>query len=153
MRNKKRILALLLAGVLAFGGLPITASAANNVRDGARPANGTTVSQPFPEKLFLGEHNSTNGYTRFRIPALTTAADGTLVAATDIRWDKCGDGGGIDTVVSRSTDDGENWSYTVANYLGDNGNIGVARRSICHIRAGHILREVSAMCVRVLLQL
>lgn len=119
MRNKKRILALLLAGVLAFGGLPITASAANNVRDGARPANGTTVSQPFPEKLFLGEHNSTNGYTRFRIPALTTAADGTLVAATDIRWDKCGDGGGIDTVVSRSTDDGENWSYTVANYLGD----------------------------------
>ena len=80
MRNKKRILALLLAGVLAFGGLPITASAANNVRDGARPANGTTVSQPFPEKLFLGEHNSTNGYTRFRIPALTTAADGTLVA-------------------------------------------------------------------------
>ena len=74
MRNKKRILALLLAGVLAFGGLPITASAANNVRDGARPANGTTVSQPFPEKLFLGEHNSTNGYTRFRIPALTTAA-------------------------------------------------------------------------------
>ena len=122
MRNKKRILALLLAGVLAFGGLPITASAANNVRDGARPANGTTVSQPFPEKLFLGEHNSTNGYTRFRIPALTTAADGTLVAATDIRWDKCGDGGGIDTVVSRSTDDGENWSYTVANYLGDNGN-------------------------------
>lgn len=37
-------------------------------------------------------------------------------------WDKCGDGGGIDTVVSKSTDDGENWSYTVANYLGDNGN-------------------------------
>ena len=60
----------------------------------------------------------------YQIPysALTTAADGTLVAATDIRWDKCGDGGGIDTVVSRSTDDGENWSYTVANYLGDNGN-------------------------------
>lgn len=52
MRNKKRILALLLAGVLAFGGLPITASAANNVRDGARPANGTTVSQPFPENYF-----------------------------------------------------------------------------------------------------
>ena len=104
-----------------IGGLPITASAANNVRDGARPANGTTVSQPF-RKIILGEHNSTNGYTRFRIPALTTAADGTLVAATDIRWDKCGDGGGIDTVVSRSTDDGENWSYTVANYLGDNGN-------------------------------
>ncbi|MCI6536166.1 MAG: glycoside hydrolase [Lachnospiraceae bacterium] len=122
MRNKKRVLALLLAGVLAFGGLPITASAANNVKDGVRPANGTTVSQPFPEKLFLGEHNSTNGYTRFRIPALTTAADGTLVAATDIRWDKCGDGGGIDTVVSRSGDGGENWSYTVANYLGDNGN-------------------------------
>lgn len=123
MRNKKRILALLLAGVLAFGGLPITASAANNVRDGARPANGTTVSQPFPEKLFLGEHNSTNGYTRFRIPALTTAADGTLVAATDIRWDKCGDGGGIDTVVSKSTDDGENWFLLRGKLSGkNNGN-------------------------------
>ena len=122
MRNRKRILALLLAGVLAFGGLPITASAANNVRDGARPGNGVTISQPFPQNLFLEEHNSAYGYTRFRIPALTTAADGTLVAATDIRWDTCNDGGGIDTVVSRSDDEGKNWSYTVANYLGDNGN-------------------------------
>ena len=28
----------------------------------------------------------------------------------------------MDTAVSRSTDNGATWSYTVANYLGDNGN-------------------------------
>lgn len=31
--------------------------------------------------------------------------------------------------------------------------VGIARRSTCHMRVVHILREVSAMCVCVLLQL
>ena len=30
---------------------------------------------------------------------------------------------GMDTIVSRSTDNGKTWSYTFANYLGDNGNV------------------------------
>ena len=123
MKNKKRVLALLMAGVLTFGCFPVTAGAVNNAKDGTKPANGTTTEQPFPKTLLLSEHNASTGFTRFRIPALTTASDGTLIAATDLRWDNCGDGGGIDTLVSKSTDNGANWSYTVANYLGDNGNM------------------------------
>lgn len=96
--------------------------ATNNSKDGTKPADGTTVEQPFPKTLFLEEHNSSKGFTRFRIPALVTAGNGALIAATDIRWDICGDGAGLDTAVSRSTDNGATWSYTVANYLGDNGN-------------------------------
>lgn len=122
MKNRKRLLSLLMAGVLTFGCFPVTAGAANNSKDGAKPADGTTAEQPFPKTLFLEEHNSSSGFTRFRIPALTTAFDGTLIAATDIRWDICGDGGGLDTLVSRSSDNGATWNYTVANYLGDNGN-------------------------------
>ena len=49
--------------------------------------------------------------------------DGTLVASSDARWNGGGDGGGLDTIVSRSTDNGKTWSYTFANYLGDNGNV------------------------------
>lgn len=30
---------------------------------------------------------------------------------------------GLDTIVSYSKDKGDNWNYTFANYLGDNGNV------------------------------
>ena len=43
------------------------------------------------------------------------------MAAADARWDTTGDGGGLDTIVSRSSN-GTEWYYTFANYLGDNGN-------------------------------
>ena len=122
MKNRKKVLSFLLAGVLTLGCFPVTAGATNNSKDGTKPADGTTVEQPFPKTLFLEEHNSSKGFTRFRIPALVTAGNGALIAATDIRWDICGDGAGLDTAVSRSTDNGATWSYTVANYLGDNGN-------------------------------
>lgn len=59
----------------------------------------------------------------FRIPAMVTLQDGTLLAAADIRWDTTYDGGGLDTLVARSTDGGVSWEYTLANYLGDNGNV------------------------------
>lgn len=81
---------------------------------GARPADGTTEGNPF--------RKGTGGSASFRIPALVTLEDGTLVAAADARWNTTYDGGGLDTIVSRSTDYGANWSYTFANYLGDNGN-------------------------------
>lgn len=79
-----------------------------------KPADGTTVGQPFAA--------GTGGSANFRIPALVTLSDGTLVAAADARWNDTSDGWGLDTIVSRSADGGENWSYTFANYLGDNGN-------------------------------
>ena len=81
---------------------------------GKKPANGTTQNQPFAR--------GTAGSDKFRIPALITTKDGTLVAAIDARWNTYRDARGIDTIVSTSTDDGANWNYTFANYLGDYGN-------------------------------
>lgn len=81
---------------------------------GIKPADGTTKKQPFAA--------GTAGSRYFRIPAMITLGDGTLLAAADARWDHTGDACGLDTIVSKSTDKGENWSYTFANYLGDYGN-------------------------------
>lgn len=91
------------------------ATAAAALIMGTKPTNGTTTSQPFKA--------GTGGSSNFRIPALVTLSDGTLVAAADARWNTTGDGGGLDTIVSHSSDGGQNWSYTFANYLGDNGNV------------------------------
>lgn len=79
-----------------------------------RPGSGETHSQPFA--------SGTGGSENFRIPALVTLADDTLVAACDARWDHTGDGGGLDTIVSRSSDGGETWKFSFTNYLGDNGD-------------------------------
>lgn len=82
---------------------------------GNKPADGTTDGQPFAA--------GTGGSQNFRIPAMVTLSNGTIVAATDARWDTTSDGYGLDTIVSRSTDGGATWNYTFANYLGDNGNV------------------------------
>ncbi len=84
----------------------------SNVSD--KPADGQTSGQPFA--------SGTGGSQNFRIPAMVTLADGTIVAAADARWDTTVDAGGLDTIVSRSSDNGATWNYTFANYLGDNGN-------------------------------
>lgn len=82
---------------------------------GTKPADGTTTGNPFVK--------GTAGSNSFRIPAMVTLNDGTIVAAADARWNTTYDGGGLDTIVSYSTDNGGNWNYTFANYLGDNGNV------------------------------
>lgn len=61
------------------------------------------------------------GVACYRIPALATAADGTLLAAIDERRASCEDLGkneDIDIVLRRSTDNGVTWSpiETVADY-------------------------------------
>ena len=104
MKKRGRALALLLAAVLTVSSVPGTVMA----------ADGTTKEQPF--------WSGTGGSTRFRIPCLVSLDDGTLVAGCDARWNTSLDGGGLDTIVSRSTDKGKTWHYTFANYLGDNGN-------------------------------
>lgn len=63
------------------------------------------------------------GSKNFRIPCIVTLNDGTVVAAADVRWDSEADGGGLDIIVSQSKDMGKTWSYTFADYLGDNGNV------------------------------
>lgn len=84
----------------------------SNVSD--KPSDGTTSGQPFAA--------GTGGSQNFRIPAIVTLDDGTIVAAADARWNTSADAGGLDTIVARSSDNGANWNYTFANYLGDNGN-------------------------------
>jgi len=54
----------------------------------------------------------TDGYHTYRIPAIVTAADGSLIAFAEARKDNRSDpgGGDIDLVAKRSTDQGVTWS-------------------------------------------
>ena len=64
------------------------------------------------------------GSLNYRIPAIITAADGSLVTVTDKRWNHAGDlAAKIDPVVRRSTDKGKTWSepLIIANFGGPNG--------------------------------
>lgn len=81
--------------------------------DPRRPADGTTTTQPY-----IAYTTGPSQY--FRIPGMVTMADGSVVTLADARWDRTADGGGNDTVVARSSDNGANWKYTYANYLSDN---------------------------------
>lgn len=112
MKGIKKGLAILLVLCTLLSMVVMTGA---GVTTDTKPADDTTTSQPFD--------SGTGGSTYFRIPALVTLSDGTLVAAADARWNQTGDGWGLDTIVSRSTDNGANWNYTFANYLGDNGNV------------------------------
>jgi len=111
MHNAKRPIALLLVLCFLLSVLPVSAQA---VSISTKPANGTTEGQPFAA--------GTGGSANFRIPGIVTLDNGTLIAACDARWNHAGDGAGLDTIVSVSTDNGETWTYTFANYLGDNGD-------------------------------
>lgn len=131
----KRSLSVLLTLCMLVGMLVPSAFAADTSRDtstsstithmSTKPTDGTTTGNPFIK--------GTAGSNSFRIPALVTLSDGTLVAAADARWNTTYDGGCGDTIVSRSSDGGENWSYTFANYLGDNGNTYNGSSSTCFI--------------------
>lgn len=119
MKVFKKAMALLLTFAMIIQ--PLSVSAATT----SKPENGTTTGAPFVK--------GTAGSNSFRIPSLVTLSDGTLVAAADARWNTTYDGGGLDTIVSRSSDNGANWSYTFANYLGDNGNVYNGSESTCFI--------------------
>ena len=112
MQKMKRFISIVLTvcmlmSILSMGVLAVTIT--------EKPADGTTEGQPFAP--------GTGGSTYFRIPGIVTLDNGTLIAACDARWNHTGDGAGLDTIVSVSTDNGENWTYTFANYLGDNGDV------------------------------
>jgi len=111
MSKFKRLLSLAMVLMML---LSIAAVPASAISISSKPQGGKTSNAPFPK--------GTGGSTSFRIPALVTLSDGTLVAAADARWNTTYDGGGLDTIVSRSYDNGASWNYSFANYLGDNGN-------------------------------
>ncbi|MBQ8856672.1 MAG: discoidin domain-containing protein, partial [Lachnospiraceae bacterium] len=111
MKKMKKILCLLLVFAMTFGCMSGMAFAAT----GTRPEDGVTEEQPFLA--------GTGGSQQFRIPCMVTLDDGTIVAGCDARWTTSADGGGLDTIVSYSKDNGATWNYTFANHLGDNGNV------------------------------
>ena len=118
----KKPLIFSLALALAFSS-GTSAYAAKH--EDTKPANGTTMNEPFDK----GTANSNS----FRIPALLTLDSGRVVAAADARWNSTVDGGGFDTIVSYSDDNGKNWNYSFVNYLGDNGNTYNGKNSSCFI--------------------
>lgn len=62
--------------------------------------------EPFESVVFkAGEE----GYDTYRIPALVSAPDGTLLAFAEGRRNGAGDAGNIDLIMKRSTDDGKTW--------------------------------------------
>ncbi len=72
-----------------------------------------------PTKVLVFDMNEA-GSKYYRIPALTVAADGSLVALADKRGEKLGDLPNIISVVAkRSTDGGETWSDMVTVAQGD----------------------------------
>jgi len=50
------------------------------------------------------------GYACYRIPAIVTTLEGTLLAFAEARRKNCGDAGDIDLVLKRSTNGGKTWS-------------------------------------------
>lgn len=143
--NTTPILTLGLICALTVTGIPALTSFAASIPEGSqlesrqadgtnsapkviytqRPSDGVSQENPFLR--------GTGGSDSFRIPALITLDDGTMIAAADARWNSNMDGGGFDTLVSRSADGGKTWSYTFANYLGDNGNTYNGKESTCFI--------------------
>ena len=93
----------------------VATTSEQSITMGTRPADGITTSQPYPTSGIAGS-------TFFRIPAMITLDNGTIVTAADARWNTNMDGGGLDTIVSYSSDNGSTWDYTFANYFGDYGN-------------------------------
>ncbi|MBQ7801722.1 MAG: S-layer homology domain-containing protein [Oscillospiraceae bacterium] len=103
------------AAEAAAAAVPVVASEDDGIMTVAsvssKPADGTTTGQPFS--------SDTGGSNYFRIPAIVTLSDGTLVAAADARWNHTQDAANIDTLVSYSKDNGATWNYTFANYIDD----------------------------------
>lgn len=126
---KRRALAMLMAMAMLLTAAPATPLAR------AEETLSTNVTEPFFSIANI-PNPSTGGTTTsnsYRIPAMVTLKDGTIVAAADTRWNTTYDGGGLDTLVARSTDGGVSWEYTMANYLGDNGNTYNGSSSTCFI--------------------
>ncbi|MBQ2785755.1 MAG: InlB B-repeat-containing protein [Oscillospiraceae bacterium] len=116
MSKKMRFLSFFLALVMVISSAPVVPVYAQDEAS----VSGLTV--PFRGDVPFTVNGTTVTSNSYRIPAMVTLSDGTIVAAADIRWNTTYDGGGLDTLVARSTDGGKTWRYNAANYLGDNGN-------------------------------
>lgn len=117
MSKKLRFVSFFLAIVMLLSSAPVVPAYAQE-----EGTLSTEITNPFSSSVSFSVEGQTVSSNSFRIPSMVTLADGTIVAAADIRWNTTFDGGCLDTLVARSSDGGETWEYSVANYLGDNGN-------------------------------
>ncbi len=71
------------------------------------------------------------GSKHYRIPAIVVAPDGSLVTATDKRWNNSADlPNDIDILIRRSTDNGETWSAPLTIAGGDT-TLGFGDAALC----------------------
>ena len=97
-----------------------------------------SIAKPEPQQNVFVYDNSTQ--VTYRIPAITTTQNGTVLAVTDSRHTGMGDigAGRIDLFISRSTDNGATWStpdvlrdaanQAVAQGLGKDNNVNANSR-------------------------
>ena len=78
------------------------------------------------------------GYQCFRIPAIITSVDGSLLAFAEGRKKNCGDAGDIDLVMKRSVDGGSNWSKLMLVW-DDGGNTCGNPAPVLDKKSGHIV--------------
>jgi sialidase-1 len=71
------------------------------------PVRAQTNAKPDTLALFT---SGTDGYKSYRIPAMITTTNGTLLAFCEGRKNNAADAGDIDVLVKRSTDGGRTWS-------------------------------------------
>lgn len=105
------MVALIITGIVYLSML----GDSSKIKVADKPSPTATSNQPFVQDVSGDSEN-------FRIPAIITLDSGRLVAAADARYDSTSDGGGLDTVVAYSDDNGKTWQSYTANFLGDNGN-------------------------------
>jgi sialidase-1 len=99
---------------------------------GARPAwghlpgpSGLGAAAPPDDAISQPFRHHEGGYACYRIPAVVTTNDGTLLAFAEGRVADCSDVGNIDLVLRRSFDGGRTWGpMDVLRGEGDNGGFG-----------------------------
>lgn len=92
----KKLISLLLCAVFVF----------------SMSAGASALTQPF--------ETGTLGNEKFRIPAIITLSDGSLLAAADMRHDHGSDAPqNLDTLTALSADNGESWEYNIVNHFLD----------------------------------
>lgn len=120
LQKWKRGISLAVSCVMAVTMLPVFSASAKEtelIKAGSLGVTEDTVTlgQPFP----TGTADSYN----FRIPALISVENGehrgNLIAAADARYATPGDGGGLDTIASVSTDMGQTWNYSFPIWFPD----------------------------------
>ena len=110
-RLKQRLISAVAALSLLVSAVPVRADSLSS-----------GVNAPFRSDVRFTLNGTSTTSSLYRIPAMVTLSNGNIVTAADIRWNTTYDGGGLDTLTALSSDGGVSWNYTVANYLGDNGN-------------------------------